>query len=206
MARLQDLVLDRVGDVVLFELLSHAREGYGDVLRALQVSKVTSVDNGGEPYLSFKLDDEDDATRKRNIDEAFAFAANCDIVTHNQHQKHAGGSWSDFVIGLVGKPSAGKSTLFNAITDPKDISEMAKVAAHPFTTIEPNFGSGYAGMVCPCQEYGLSKMCGAKYGHICAGVRRVPIRVKDVAGLVPGAYAGLGTEISFSKICVMQMS
>ncbi|KAF1790571.1 P-loop containing nucleoside triphosphate hydrolase [Phytophthora cactorum] len=39
----------------------------------------------------------------------------------------------ELVIGCVGKPSAGKSTFFNAVTDGK-----AKVGNFPFTTIEPN--------------------------------------------------------------------
>ena len=97
---------------------------------------------------------------------------------------------------LVGKPSAGKSTLFNATTDPQDDSEAAKVGAHPFTTIEPNYGVGFAGMICACLDFKVSHRCGAKYGHIADGVRRVPIRVKDVAGLVPGAYAVWTRETS----------
>ncbi len=47
------------------------------------------------------------------------------------------GRW-DFVVGLVGKPSAGKSTFFNAVVDPVSEEHAAKVAAFPFTTIEPN--------------------------------------------------------------------
>ena len=45
--------------------------------------------------------------------------------------------------GLVGKPSAGKSTFFNAATQPLGPEAMAKMAAHPFTTIEPNFGTAF---------------------------------------------------------------
>ena len=44
-----------------------------------------------------------------------------------------GGRWA-WCIGLVGKPSAGKSTFFNAVAG----SELAKVGATPFTTINPN--------------------------------------------------------------------
>ena len=36
---------------------------------------------------------------------------------------------------LVGKPSAGKSTFFNAVAK----LNLAKVSAQPFTTIDPNF-------------------------------------------------------------------
>lgn len=59
------------------------------------------------------------------------------------------GSWK-LTIGLIGKPSAGKSTFFNAVTDPQSESDAAKVAAFPFTTIEPNIGSGYGPVFCPC--------------------------------------------------------
>lgn len=57
------------------------------------------------------------------------------------------------LIGLVGKPSAGKSTFFNAATafsrqrGQEGDSEYggASMAAHPFTTIDPNIG-----YVCTC--------------------------------------------------------
>ncbi len=37
--------------------------------------------------------------------------------------------------GIIGLPNAGKSTLFNALTN-----AGAEVAAYPFCTIEPNVG------------------------------------------------------------------
>ncbi|KAJ2618360.1 hypothetical protein GGF44_005807, partial [Coemansia sp. RSA 1694] len=45
---------------------------------------------------------------------------------------------SSFVIACVGKPSAGKSSFLNAVTD-----ASAKVGNFPFTTIEPNEGIAY---------------------------------------------------------------
>lgn len=54
----------------------------------------------------------------------------------------ARGVWN-YTVGLVGKPSAGKSTFYNAVTRAaleRGGRLMAEVAPHPFTTIEPNIG------------------------------------------------------------------
>ena len=54
----------------------------------------------------------------------------------------ARGVWG-YTVGLVGKPSAGKSTFYNAVTRAaleRGGRLMAEVAPHPFTTIEPNIG------------------------------------------------------------------
>lgn len=128
-----------------------------------------------------------------------------------------GGSWM-LTIGLIGKPSAGKSTFFNAVTDPQSESEAARVAAFPFTTIEPNVGTGFGPLPCPCAALlsstntnttttasGALKAgftaCDAAYGHVTAQDdprhRRHPILVKDVAGLVQGAYQGKGKGNQF---------
>lgn len=56
----------------------------------------------------------------------------------------ARGVWN-YTVGLVGKPSAGKSTFYNAVTRAaleRGGRLMAEVAPHPFTTIEPNIGMG----------------------------------------------------------------
>ncbi|XP_035673203.1 uncharacterized GTP-binding protein C428.15-like [Branchiostoma floridae] len=99
--------------------------------------------------------------------------------------RNTGGRWN-FVIGLVGKPSAGKSTFFNAAM----AQNQARTAAHPFTTIEPNFGIAYFSVPCPCAK--MDHRCEAAYGHNYKGERLVPVLLKDVAGLVPGAADGKG--------------
>eukprot|EP00124_Ichthyophonus_hoferi_P003564 Ihof_evm1s315 gene=Ihof_evmTU1s315 len=100
----------------------------------------------------------------------------------------AKGRW-DYTVGLVGKPSAGKSTLFNALTLPPSVKEEAKVAAFPFTTIDPNIGVGHFIAPCPCTQLGVTS---------CLHKERVmPVNVKDVAGLVPGAYQGRGKGNKF---------
>jgi hypothetical protein len=115
----------------------------------------------------------------------------------------ARGIWP-YTVGLVGKPSAGKSTFYNAVTRSamnRDGRLMAEVAPHPFTTIEPNIGPGwytsFQNDILIDQTTSDPKKCvryqGAKYGRDSTTHRRLlPIMVKDVAGLVPGAYKGRG--------------
>eukprot|EP00730_Choanoeca_flexa_P002863 TRINITY_DN11210_c0_g1_i3.p1 TRINITY_DN11210_c0_g1~~TRINITY_DN11210_c0_g1_i3.p1 ORF type:complete len:868 (+),score=173.75 TRINITY_DN11210_c0_g1_i3:92-2695(+) len=105
------------------------------------------------------------------------------------------GAWK-YTVGLVGKPSAGKSTFFNAITDPEREEEVARVAAFPFTTIDPNVGQGYFGAPCPSQRLGVTAH--PSNGWLANGTdRKVAVIIKDVAGLVPGAYQGRGKGNAF---------
>ncbi|PBJ80290.1 hypothetical protein BCY84_01549 [Trypanosoma cruzi cruzi] len=121
-------------------------------------------------------------------------------VFDNHHPNSRGGVL-ELTIGLIGKPSAGKSTFFNAVTDPDSESKAAKVAAFPFTTIEPNVGAGFGAVFCPCCILSTSSSpCDAMYGHVPVGgalCRRHPVIIKDVAGLVQGAYKGKGKGNQF---------
>ena len=94
------------------------------------------------------------------------------------------------LIGIVGKPSSGKSTFLNAAC-----LTNAKTANYPFTTIEPNLGSSQVRVNCVCQELKVKdnpKNSVCKNGH-----RYIPIRLLDVAGLVPDAHNGRGLGNKF---------
>ncbi len=88
-------------------------------------------------------------------------------------------------LGLVGKPNTGKTTFFNAAT-----LANAPVAGYPFTTIDANVGVTYVRSPCPCRE--LEMTCNPQNSKCVGGVRYVPIRMIDVAGLVEGAHMGRG--------------
>jgi ribosome-binding ATPase YchF (GTP1/OBG family) len=93
-------------------------------------------------------------------------------------------------VGLVGKPSSGKSSFFKALT-------MADVpiAEFPFTTIEPNVGVGYVIKECACRRHNVK--CNPNNSVCEDGVRKIPVKLIDVAGLVPDAHLGKGMGNQF---------
>ncbi len=94
------------------------------------------------------------------------------------------------LIGLVGKPSSGKSTFFKSLT----LAEVA-IAPYPFTTIKPNEGVGFVRVECVEKEFQVK--CNPREGHCVEGTRFVPVKLMDVAGLVPGAHLGKGLGLQF---------
>ena len=94
------------------------------------------------------------------------------------------------LIGLVGKPSVGKSTFFRACT----LAEV-DIASYPFTTIKPNHGMAYVRLECIDKEF--NTQCNPKHGFCINHQRFVPVELMDVAGLVPGASEGKGLGNQF---------
>ena len=94
------------------------------------------------------------------------------------------------LIGLVGKPSVGKSTFFKAAT-----LEEVEIASYPFTTIKANHGVGYVKVDCIDKEFNVQ--CNPYHGFCINSKRFVPIDLMDVAGLVPGASEGKGLGNQF---------
>jgi len=93
-------------------------------------------------------------------------------------------------LGLVGKPNTGKTTFFNAAT----LAE-APVANYPFTTIDANVGVTSVRSRCPCSDFELK--CNPQNSRCIDGIRYVPVRIIDVAGLVEGAHIGRGLGNKF---------
>jgi len=94
------------------------------------------------------------------------------------------------LIGLVGKPSCGKSTFFKACT----LADVL-IAPYPFATIKPNHGVGYVKIDCIDKEFNVK--CNPHKGYCIHGNRFVPIDLMDVAGLVEGASEGKGLGNEF---------
>lgn len=94
------------------------------------------------------------------------------------------------IIGLVGKPSSGKSSFFKAAT----LIDV-KITGIPFCTIQPNVGIGYVTINCVCEEFGVK--CKPRAGYCKNGKRFVPVRLIDVGGLIPGSHSGKGIGNKF---------
>jgi GTP-binding protein YchF len=86
-------------------------------------------------------------------------------------------------VGIVGMPNAGKSTLFNALTQ-----AGAESAGYPFTTIEPNVA------IAAVPDERLDAV-GELIGS--TPIVHEALEVHDIAGLVKGAHAGEGLGNQF---------
>ena len=94
------------------------------------------------------------------------------------------------IIGVVGKANVGKSTFFKAVT----LMDVL-IANYPFATIKPNEGTGFVKI--DCVDTFFNVQCNPREGFCVNHKRFVPVKVIDVAGLVPGAHKGLGLGTQF---------
>ena len=97
------------------------------------------------------------------------------------------------LVGLIGRPSSGKSTFFKAAT----LMDVL-IAPYPFATIKPNHGMGFVKIPDLAPEFG--KISNPREGYVKGEKgywRFVPFDLMDVAGLVEGASEGKGLGNEF---------
>src|SRR4030043_1264686 len=94
------------------------------------------------------------------------------------------------IIGLLGKPSSGKSSFFKAAT-----MIDVKISSVPFTTIAPNVGIGYVTVDCVCKNF--KAKCNPKHGYCKNGKRFIPVKLVDCGGLIPDSHLGKGIGNKF---------
>ncbi|MCC6061342.1 MAG: redox-regulated ATPase YchF [Desulfurococcales archaeon] len=98
---------------------------------------------------------------------------------------------TNILIGIIGKTNVGKSTLFSAMT-----LIPVRIENRPFVTIEPNIGVGYVRSKCVHTELSLPK-CDARNSICVNGIRFIPVKLIDVAGLIKDAHQGRGLGNKF---------
>ncbi|KAJ1558894.1 hypothetical protein HK405_012790, partial [Cladochytrium tenue] len=172
-------------------------------------------------------DDDTDSDRDGGVGlrrpgaNAAAAASAAAAVAVPRRSRTARSSWRH-TIGLIGKPSAGKSTFFNCAAR---VPQLARVAAHPFTTIDPQRAPAYwqlpddwvpLRMRRVAEAEAAAAAAAAAVAASAAAVRAdatavspppplpppavrwlMPCWIKDVAGLVPGASDGRGRGNAF---------
>ena len=181
-----------------------------DILPSVSKQKLDECDSQGQEIAEAMLKHH---STKSNQNKNDTNSSNNNDFNPSSSSK--GGEWK-YTIGLVGKPSAGKSTFFNAATafarqrnddvgkdkaDDGNIIFGASMAPHPFTTIDPNIGYCLVPAPlnsCPEDDMDIESIYGSTHGRDANGRRLLPVTLKDVAGLVPGAYQGRGKG---NKVC-----
>jgi ribosome-binding ATPase YchF (GTP1/OBG family) len=94
------------------------------------------------------------------------------------------------MIAVCGKSNTGKTTFFSSAT-----LVDAEISNRIFTTIKPNKGVSYVRVECPCKKANVK--CNPQNSKCVDGTRFIPVKLIDIAGLVPGAHKGKGLGNQF---------
>ena len=92
------------------------------------------------------------------------------------------------IIGIIGLPNVGKSTLFNSLIGGQQTAKKAAISNYPFCTIEPNIG------LVPIPDERLVKL-----SSLIKPKEVIPASIKfmDLAGLIKGSSHGEGLGNKF---------
>lgn len=124
----QKVALTNAGSPSTFEIATAVQEEIANVFHANRSGTARADSSQGGEDGSREEEEDDDERDEQMIQDATDAAAECAFRVGPHQTMRKGKCWS-FVVGLVGKPSAGKSSFFNAAKYPEEAP--ARVGAFP---------------------------------------------------------------------------